>query len=63
MDKNEEQLTKLSKTVERVLMLAIETNSKQGEVLARLAHVEDQHARIFEKLDGFLMVSMFGVRL
>lgn len=56
MDTNDGKFSKLSETVDRVLMLAIETNTKQGEVLARLAHVEEQHARTFEKLDGFLVL-------
>lgn len=51
-----EEITQLSQTVDRMLNTVVKIDATQGEVVARLAHLEEQHARTFEKLDGFLML-------
>ena len=43
-------------TIDRILVAVVDIQAKQGELIARVTHLEDQHARTYEKIDGFLVL-------
>lgn len=43
-------------TIDRILGTVLDIQARQGELIARVTHLEEQHARTFEKIDGFLVL-------
>lgn len=46
----------LQKTVDRLVPAVVSLQIGHGEIVARLTHLEEQHARTFDKIDGFLVL-------
>lgn len=46
----------LQKTVDRLVPAVVNLQVGPGEIVARLTHLEEQHARTFDKIDGFLVL-------